>query len=78
MTPQGGVERRRLSDHPNTSVYLTEEDKAVVAELMQRTGMKRTPLIREALYRMRDTLPEHNESRRQQLLDIAERLRRLA
>lgn len=69
----------RLSEHPNTSVYLTAEDRKTVAALMQQTGLKRTPLIREAIYRMRDSLSTgEDSSRRQELLEIADRLKQIA
>lgn len=68
-----------MSDHPNTSVYFTEQDREVVRELMEATGLKRTPLIREALYEKRDrVLTESAPSRRAELLEIAERIKRLA
>lgn len=69
-----------MSDHPNTSIYLTEKDREVVRELMAVTGLKRTPCIREAIYRMRDSVGEieATQSRRAQLLEIADQIKNLA
>lgn len=58
-----------------TSIYLSEEDRQMVEELQERTGLNRSSLIRHAIQRV--YLGEEVE-RRTRLLAIAEELKRIA
>lgn len=68
---------RPLTKQPyqQTSIYLTAEDRHLVEELQQQTGLGLSALIRLALQRM-----YHGEekSRQTRLLAIAEEIRKLA
>ena len=60
-----------------TSIYTTDEDRAIIAEQQQSTGMSRSAIYRYALHRV---FRRHGEeaSKEARLLEIAEELRRLA
>lgn len=64
-----------MSDVAQTSVYLNEEDRRFVRELQERTGMKRSEVIRVAIHRM-----YHGDAtdRRVRLLAIAEEIKEIA
>lgn len=57
-----------------TSVYLTEEDRRIMALLQERTGLNRSALMRLAIHRMYN----EDEGRQKRLLQIAEEIRVLA
>lgn len=61
-----------------TSVYLSAEDRVMMDDLMERTGLSRSALFRLALKRMfteTDTGPGDRQTR---LLEIADEIRSLA
>ena len=57
-----------------TSVYLTEKDREVLAELKRRTGLNRSEVFRLGLQRLHEDGPE----RHARLIEIAEEIKRLA
>lgn len=66
-----------MSSNPNvksTSIYLTETDRQVLNELMERSGLNRTTVFRIALQKLHQQGPE----RQARLLEIAEEIKRLA
>ena len=56
-----------------TSVYLTDNDRLILQDLMQRSGLNRSTVIRLALQK----LQQDGTERQQRLLDIAEEIKRL-
>lgn len=64
-----------MADIAQTSIYLNEEDRVLVRELQERTGLPRSALIRLAIHRM-----YHGDvaERRDRLIAIAEEIKRLA
>lgn len=58
-----------------TSVYLTPEDRVMLDQLMERTGLSRSALFRLALEKMFEGGAEGSQAR---LLEIADELRVLA
>lgn len=66
-----------MSSNPDvrsTSIYLTEADRAMLKELMERTGLNRTTVIRLGLQR----LHQQGAERQARLLEIAEEIKTLA
>ena len=63
------------TDIAQTSVYLTIEDRAILAELMERSGLNRSTVIRLAIRRLHE---QGNPLRQQRLLEIADEIKRLA
>lgn len=57
-----------------TSVYLNQRDREILADLMGRTGLRRSEVFRMALQR----LHEDGVERHARLIEIAEEIRRLA
>lgn len=58
-----------------TSIYLNEDDRRIVQELQDRTGLARSALVRLAIQRM--YRGEHPD-RSARLLEISEELKALA
>lgn len=58
-----------------TSIYLNEQDRVLVQELQERTGLPRSALVRLAIRRM---YHGENANRTTELLEIAERIKTLA
>lgn len=64
-----------MSDIAQTSIYLNAEDRKIVRELQEQTGLTRSAVIRMAVQRM---YHGENRDRQARLLAIAEEIRRLA
>lgn len=64
-----------MSEIAQTSVYLTADDRRIVRELQEQTGLPRSALIRLAVHRMYYGEEKDKQAR---LLAIAEEIRRLA
>lgn len=68
----------------NTSIYLSADDKRMLAELIQETGFSRSGVFRVALQRMYengaapDGLAARAEQRKDRLYRIADELREIA
>lgn len=60
-----------------TSIYLSEEDRRMVDELQEETGLGRSGLVRLAIQRMYYG-DEHQRERQARLLAIAEEIKQLA
>lgn len=58
-----------------TSVYLNEEDRRILAELQERTGLSRSAVVRHAIRRAYLADPENKRVR---LLEIANEIENLA
>lgn len=58
-----------------TSVYLNVEDRRILAELQERTGLSRSAVVRHAIRRAYMSDPEHKRVR---LLAIAKEIEGLA
>lgn len=58
----------------STSIYLTEADRVILNELMERSGLNRTTVFRLALQK----LHQQGTERQTRLLEIAEEIKRLA
>ena len=65
-----------MADNPaQTSIYLSAEDRKLVEELQERTGLARSALVRLAIQRM---YHGEQQDRSARLLAIAEELKSLA
>lgn len=64
-----------MSDIAQTSIYLNTEDRRIINELIERTGLPRSQLIRLAIRRM---YSGDNSDRRERLIEMAEEIKRLA
>lgn len=62
------------TDIAQTSIYLTVEDRQILAELMERSGLNRSTVIRLAIRRLHQTGTDTNA----RLLEIAEELKGMA
>lgn len=69
-TDEGGAPRTIAQ----TSVYLTDNDRLILQDLMQRSGLNRSTVVRLALQK----LQQDGTERQQRLLEIAEEIKRLA
>jgi hypothetical protein len=67
----------RLSKPQPTSIYTTDEDREIIAEQRERTGLSRSALYRYAIHRVFRGR-EEEPGKQARLLEIAEELRQLA
>lgn len=60
-----------------TSIYTTDEDRAIVSAQMESTGLSRSAIYRYALHRVFRTR-DGEKGKDARLLEIAEELRKMA
>lgn len=74
---RGTIRKEPVSGYLQTSIYLNADDRVMLDDLQERTGMNRSELVRHALKSVYEGNGDE-PSRRARLIEIAEEIKRLA